>query len=212
MDIIAEIINNRARKTPFYNNSKFSCILKENCISTFIIYIINRENIEYHKKELCKICFLSPKDCIYTLWKERVIEIFEKDLLVGTMIVKEVKNPILNRELKYKNQENILNDKIALNIALKRYLEWGKEMKISFESKLLKDIPNISVNNIEKLTEYIKNISENILWNIYYDNYDRKMDKLKINPFSEIKNKYSWINEENLKTLHTQGMYYAWHG
>ena len=148
MDIIAEIINNRVRKTPFYNNSKFSCILRENCISTFIIYTISRGNIEYHKKELCKICFLSPKDYIYTLWKERGIEIFEKDLLVGTMIVKEIKNPILNRELKYKNQENILNDKTVLNIALKRYLERGKEMKISFESKLLKDIPNISVSNI----------------------------------------------------------------
>lgn len=212
MDIIAEIINNRVKKTPFYNNSKFFCILKENCTSTFKICIINKNNIEYHKKELCGICFLSPKYYIYTLWKERVIEIFEKDLLVGTMTVKEIKNPILNRALKYKNQENILNDKTTLNTALKRHLEWGKEMKISFESKLLKDIPNISVGDIKKLTEYIKNISENILWDIYYNNYDRKTDKLKINSLSEIKNKYPWIDEENLKILHTQGMYYAWHG
>lgn len=128
------------------------------------------------------------------------------------MIVKEIKNPILNRALKYKNQENILNDKTTLNTALKRHLEWGKEMKISFESKLLKDIPNISVGDIKKLTEYIKNISENILWDIYYNNYDRKTDKLKIDSLSEIKNKYPWIDEENLKILHTQGMYYAWHG
>ncbi|MDC7956213.1 hypothetical protein PKF05_10280 [Fusobacterium simiae] len=105
-----------------------------------------------------------------------------------------------------------INDKNILNIALKRHLEWGKEMLIPLETKLLKDIPNISTDDLKKLVDYIKNISKDILWKIYYSNYDRKTNELKTNTVSEIKNKYPWIDEENLKTLHLQGMYYAWHG
>lgn len=73
-------------------------------------------------------------------------------------------------------------------------------------------IPNLSGTDIEKVSQYVIQVRDDILWEIYYPNWDAKTETLKIDAQKVAAEKYPWMNKDNLSSLDAQGMYYAWHG
>lgn len=166
----------------------------------------------YRQPHRCSVNFLRPKASAYTLWCGRKIELYEGKLLVGTMIVEEIHNPILDRNSKYKDQADILENNQVLNLAIKRSLEWGRKFEMPLDNKLMKSFPALSGADIEKVSEYISQVRAYILWEIYYPNWDSKAEAMKIDAKKAVAEKYPWISNDNLASLDSQGMYYAWHG
>ena len=67
-------------------------------------------------------------------------------------------------------------------------------------------------SNIEKISEYVIQVRDDVLWKIYYPNWDVEEGALKIDAQKATIKKYPWINKDNLASLDSQGKYYAWHG
>ena len=166
----------------------------------------------YEQQHRCYVNFITPKFYPHTLWVGRKIELYEGKYHVGTMVVEEIKNPVLDRNAKLKNQDDILEDYKVLNLALKRSLEWGKKYEMPLDNKLMNSIPKLSGTDIEKVSQYIIQVRDDILWEIYYPNWDVKTETLKIDAHKVATEKYPWINKDNLSSLDSQGMYYAWRG
>ena len=80
------------------------------------------------------------------------------------------------------------------------------------DNKLMKSIPTLSGTDIEKVSQYVIQVRDDVLWEIYYPNWDSESQSLKIDAVKITSEKYPWINKANLTSLDSQGMYYAWHG
>lgn len=80
------------------------------------------------------------------------------------------------------------------------------------DNKLMKSSPTLSGEDIEKVSEYVIQVRDDILWRIYYPNWDVKEEALRIDAKKVATEKYPWINKDNLASLDSQGIYYAWHG
>ena len=133
-------------------------------------------------------------------------------MLVGTMVIEEIKNSILDRNSKFDDHQDLLSDRKVLNIALKRSLEWGRKFDMPLDNKLITSIPYLSGTDIDSVSKYIIKVRDDVLWKIYYPNWDAKNEKLQIDGMKATAVKYPWINKANLSALNSQGMYYAWHG
>lgn len=148
----------------------------------------------------------------YTLWIGRELELYEGERLVGTMVIEKIKNKILDRNAKFPDRENVLEDYKILNIALKRSLEWGNTYNKPLDNKLMKSVKDLSGNDIDKVVKYVLQVRDDVLCKIYYPNYDIKKHELTIDGTKETSAKYPWIDEDNLRALYGQGLYYAWRG
>ena len=73
-------------------------------------------------------------------------------------------------------------------------------------------LPYLSGTDIEKISEYVIQVRDDVLWEIYYPNWDVEEGALKIDAQKATIKKYPWINKDNLASLDSQGKYYAWHG
>ena len=80
------------------------------------------------------------------------------------------------------------------------------------DNKLMKSLPALSGTDIGRVAEYVTQVREDVLWNIYYANWDAQEEMLKIDVKKAVAEKYPWISKGNLASLDVQGMYYAWHG
>ena len=67
-----------------------------------------------------------------------------------------------------------------INIALKLSLEWGKGFVKPLDIKLMKALPYLSGTDIEKISEYVIQVRDDVLWKIYYPNWDVEEGALKI--------------------------------
>lgn len=211
-DAIALVTNVRHSENPFGNNYSGSCLIKENHLTSACFQTIGENEICYKQQSPCYVSFITPHLYPNTLWVGREIELYEGKLLVGTMTIKEIKNRVLDRNVKFKDHQDVLSDVKALNIALKRSLEWGEKFEIPLDNKLMKSLPYLSGNDIEKLSTYILEVQDDVIWKIYCPNWDAKSEKLLVDCKKITVNKYPWINKHNLASLESQGMYYAWHG
>ena len=114
-------------------------------------------------------------------------------------------NKNLDRNTEFENDKDVLLNPDIINIALKLSLEWGKGFVKPLDIKLMKALPYLSGTDIEKISEYVIQERDEVLWKIYYPNWDVDAQKATIK-------KYPWINKDNLASLDSQGKYYAWHG
>lgn len=211
-DAIVTVTNTRHSKIPFDKNYRGYCAIKENYLTSLCFQTLDGNDMLYEQPHSCYVNFLIPKVYPHTIWIGRKIELYEGKYCVGTLSVEEIKNPILDRNAEFKNQDDILENYKALNIALKRSLEWGKKFEMPLDNKLMKAIPNLSGTDIEKVSRYVVQVRDDVLWGIYYRNRDTKTDTLKIDVRKAVTEKYPWINKGNLAALDSQGEYYAWHG
>lgn len=76
----------------------------------------------------------------------------------------------------------------------------------------MKALPYLSGTDIEKISEYVIQVRDDVLWEIYCPNWDVEEGALKIDAQKATIKKYPWINKDNLASLDSQGKYYAWHG
>lgn len=211
-DAIVTVTNTRHSKIPFDKNYRGYCAVKENCLTSLCFQTLDGNDMVYEQSHSCYVNFLTPKVYPHTIWTGRKIELYEEKYCVGILTVEEIKNPILDRNAEFKNQDDILENYKALNIALKRSPEWGKKFGMPHDNKLMKSIPDLSGTDIERVSRYVIQMRDDVLWKIYYPNRDTKADALKIDAGKAVTEKYPWINKGNLATLDSQGMYYAWHG
>lgn len=211
-DIVALVTNQRVSKNAFGNNYRGCCAIQEDYMTSSIFQTLDGEFIEYEKPSHTYINFLSPEVYPYTLWVGRELELYEGERLVGIMVIEEIKNKILDRNAKFSDRENILDDYRILNIALKRSLELGNTYNKPLDNKLMKSVKDLSGNDIDKVVKYVLQVRDDVLWKIYYPNYDIKKQELTIDGMKETSEKYPWIDKDNLRELHVLGLYYAWRG
>ncbi len=211
-DAVVTVTNTRYSKNSFGKNYRGCCAIKEDYLTSLCFQTIDGNEMVYEQPHRCNVNFLTPEVYPYTLWIGRKIELYEGKYHVGTMMVEEIKNAILDRDRRFRNRDNILQNHRALNLALKRSLEWGRKYGMPLDNKLMKSLPTLSGADIEKVSEYVIRVRDDIFFNIYYPNWDTKEETLKIDAEKVMVEKYPWINKGNLASLNSQGMYYAWHG
>lgn len=211
-DVIAEITNCRATKTTFGNNYRGCCEIKKNYLTSCVIETLDQKPIVWEQTALCKISFITPKVYPASLWVGKAMDLYEGERIVGVMKITKVNNSILDRNLVFKDKLNILTDKNVLNKALSLSLEWGKEWLKPIQNRLMYIIPRLSGNDIEKISEYIIGVRDDIFEKIYNDHFDSESQTFDSDVVRITKEKYPWINKNNLSRLDSQGRYYAWHG
>ena len=211
-DAVVVVTNTRHSKNPFGKNYRGCCAIQEDYLTSLCFQTLDGNDMLYEQPHRCFVNFLTPNVYPYTLWVGRKIELYEGKYHVGTMVVEEIKNPILDRNAKFEIQEDILKNYKVLNLALKRSLEWGKKFEMPLDNKVMNSIPNLSGTDIDRVSQYVIQVRDDVLWKIYYPNWDVKTETLKIDAQKDAAEKYPWINKDNLTSLDSQGMYYAWHG
>jgi hypothetical protein len=128
------------------------------------------------------------------------------------MKIIEIKNSILDRNKVFQDTADVLSDYRLLNHAMELSLEWGKEFEKPLNNKIMKAVPYLSGNDIDEIADYVIKVKDDVIWHVYHDHYDYKSESFTIDVEAITKEKYTWINISNLRSLHSQGRYYAWHG
>ncbi len=211
-DAVVSVINTRQSKNSFGKDYRGCCEIQEDFFTSVCFQTIDGSEMIYEQPHRCYVNFLTPNAYPYTLWVGRKIKLYEGKYHVGTMMVEEIKNKKLDRNIKFENYENVLLNPDILNLALKRSLQWGKKFVKPLDIKLMKSLPALSGTDIEKVTEYVIQVKDDVLWKIYYPNWDVKGGTLKIDAQKVVIEKYPWIEKDNLASLDSQGKYYAWRG
>lgn len=211
-DAVVIVTNECHSKKPFENNYRSYCAIKEGYFTSLLLQSRDGKEIIYEKPKQCYVNFLSPKYYSYSIWVGRELTLYEGKQCVGTMQIVDIKNKKLDRNEKFHDKTDILSDKKILNIALKRSLEWGKNFTKPLDMKLMNSVSDLSGTDIDKISKYVIQVRDNILWDIYYSNYNAKSESFLVDCKKITKETYPWINETNLSSLDSQGRYYAWHG
>ena len=107
--------------------------------------------------------------------------------------------------------ETPLENSALRNLALAQSLKWGKEFAVLSEANLARRC-NLPAREIERLSEFIQTVQTNILAEIYEASYDVHTQCFTIDTMAAVSEKYPWIDNANLRSLESQGRYYAWHG
>ena len=106
-------------------------------------------------------------------------------------------------------------DEQILNTVYSSSLEFGKNFHRPIIEIIEELYPDISNDEKISIVSYIEQ-TRNDIENYFYSNYDYKSEdankELQHRGKQWIKNKYHWMNTENINRSANQGMYYAWRG
>lgn len=211
-DCTANITNCRFSKASFSNGYRGQCLIQQDYMTSCMITLKSDTEIAYNTSAECQVNFLSPEVYPDTLWTGRIIEMYEGQRHVGSMEVLSILNPVLDRDAHYNDIPDVLMDFDILNRALALSLEWGKAFLLPLDIKIMKTDNHLSGKDIDKISDFVLQVQKDILWCIYYENFDARTQKFIIDPAAETIKKYPWICHDNLQHLHAQGWYYARHG
>ncbi len=189
----------------FRSNYRVRCLIREKYPTMVLLKTIGDGPSTRHQ-----MCFPAPQKYPRTLWVGRRLELHEARYFVDTVTVEEICNPLLART--FPNREGLLQDAALCNTAMSRIVYFGPDLVQPTDNKLMAALPDLSGEDIDALAAYVTAVREDVHWNIYYPNWDRKADDLTIDGMAEARAKYPWLSEENLRALHSTGTYYAWHG
>lgn len=107
-----------------------------------------------------------------------------------------------------------MNEEI-LNMVYSASLEFGEHFHRPVIEIVEELYPRIDSDEKTSIAEYIEQTRDTIE-QYFYDGYDcgneNANKELQRRGKQWIKNKYSWMNCENVDRAASQGMYYAWHG
>ncbi len=101
-DAVVLVTNTRYSQNPFGKNYRGCCAIKEDLLSTVCFQTVDGNDMLYEHPHCCYVNFLTPNVYPHTLWVGRKIELYEGKYHVGTMVVEEIKNPILDRNANLK--------------------------------------------------------------------------------------------------------------
>ena len=211
-DAVVTVTNSRHSKNPFGKNYRGCCAIKEGYLTALAFQTTDGSDMLYAQPKRCYVNFIAPKVYPHTLWVGRKLALYEGERYVGEMVVEEIRNAKLDRNIKFQDRPNILQNGKVLNLALKRALAWGKKLDMPLDNQLMKSLPTLSGTDIDKVSEYVIHVRDDVLWEIYYPNWDAKEETWKTDVDPVVTTKYPWIDKDNLAALAAQGMYYAWHG
>ena len=121
-------------------------------------------------------------------------------------------NRILQNIFKSENRE----DRIR-NSGLKLALRWGDEWMQPIQERLKQKFPNLTSSELDEhdlLCTQARNHGQNYIFDTLRKATDdgiqlsEKAFKKQFKDF--VKNTYPWVNNSNLNSIFSQGMYYAW--
>lgn len=149
---------------------------------------------------------------------------FLVDLTDGTSIFFLADNPskvelerfvqsLLETRKKYMQGER--GKERILNIALSMCLEFGEHMGKPIQSRLAAVFPDLSSNELDEyntVCESVKNLGYDRIYSLQ-NKKDSNVPEiiLKEEWKTEMLKSHPWINEDNLQSMYSQGMYYAMH-
>lgn len=137
---------------------------------------------------------------------------------VGDKIVSFMKEVTINEKEYWNNHElhneerNIQSLNSMNNLILEESLKFGPIMRVPITDR--ENLKKFSKELINEQLQIIKSIEREVFDYIYnkYDSYNQIFSYSVSEIKSWIHEKYSWINENNIKHLVSVGQYYAWHG
>lgn len=88
------ILKNTGRITPIFPGIRPTTMIKENCMTTSVLSFDSA--ISLNESIPASITFISPKYYANTLWLNKCLDIYEGPRVIGTFIVTEITNPILD--------------------------------------------------------------------------------------------------------------------
>lgn len=106
-----------------------------------------------------------------------------------------------------KHSNTISNTKDILNAAMNISLEWGENWLKPINERLLAVYPNVSEEKAKEIDTYIRVAREDI-FKVIEQYYLKELSE--IQAISIIQEKYTFLDDDTLKRLFNQGMYYAW--
>lgn len=94
-----------------------------------------------------------------------------------------------------------------LNVAMNLSLEWGENWLRPVDERLKAIFKSINDDEAKRIDIFIREAREDI-FKMVEQHYLKELseEQLKLN----LKEKYSFLNDDNYKRLLSQGMYYAW--
>lgn len=88
------ILKNTGRITPIFPDIRPTTMIKENCMTTSVLSFDSA--VSLNESIPASITFISPKYYANILWFNKCLDIYEGPRVIGTFIVTEITNPILD--------------------------------------------------------------------------------------------------------------------
>lgn len=88
------ILKNTGRITPIFPGIRPTTMIKENCMTTSVLSFDSA--ISLNESIPASITFIPPKYYANTLWLNKCLDIYEGPRVIGTFLVTEITNPILD--------------------------------------------------------------------------------------------------------------------
>ena len=88
------ILKNTGRITPIFPGIRPTTMIKENCMTTSVLSFDSA--VSLNESIPASITFISPKHYANILWLNKCLDIYEGPRVIGTFIVTEITNPILD--------------------------------------------------------------------------------------------------------------------
>ena len=88
------ILKNTGRITPIFPGIRPTTMIKKNCMTTSVLSFDSA--VSLNKSIPASITFISPKHYANILWLNKCLDIYEGPRVIGTFIVTEITNPILD--------------------------------------------------------------------------------------------------------------------
>jgi hypothetical protein len=103
-------------------------------------------------------------------------------------------------------------DSKILNMSLELTLEWGEYWLAPIQERIMLKLPSLSSSQADFLDSFSKEVQKDINLFIKKTLERKRIESEQLNEIvlSYINEKYSWINEDNIAKLFSQGCYYAW--
>jgi len=104
-------------------------------------------------------------------------------------------------------------DERHLNIIYGASLEFGKNWMRPIIELAQERIPDLAEPELTTICSYVEAVRNDIN-ELVLENYDELVnDKVSQDKIKDIiRQRYAWMNEDNVSRGFSQGMYYAWHG
>ena len=144
-DAVVSVTNTRRSHNPFGKDYRGCCAIKDDYYTSVCFQTIDGNDMLYNQQHRCYANFLTPMVYPHTLWVGRELGLYEGGRLVGTMVIEEIRNKVLE----CKNEIDKLSP-----------------VQIEF-FKAIKDIQERAI--VIALNENKDQLSEDSLYSVTYD-------------------------------------------
>ena len=94
-DAVVSVTNTRRSHNPFGKDYRGCCAIKDDYYTSVCFQTIDGNDMLYNQQHRCYANFLTPMVYPHTLWVGRELGLYEGGRLVGTMVIEEIRNKVL---------------------------------------------------------------------------------------------------------------------